>query len=205
MPQPSEISHAGPGQHSAEPEYSREERELLLHLAHAAILSALERRDLAPPVLPANLSQHLSEPRGAFTTLYARGKLRGCVGYPTALLPLHRTVMETARAAAFDDPRFVAVTLAEAPELLVSISVLSPLRPILPDAIEIGRHGLLITDGYRRGLLLPQVPVEHGWDRITFLEQTCAKASLPPDAWRNPQIKIEAFTAEIFSDPGCEE
>ena len=88
-------------------------------------------------------------------------ELRGCVGYPTALLPLYRTIVETARAAAFDDPRFVAVTLAEAPQLLVSISVLSPLRPISPDAIEIDRHGLLITSGSHRGLLLPQVPLEH--------------------------------------------
>jgi AmmeMemoRadiSam system protein A len=205
MPLPSEISNAGPGHPGVEPEYSREERKLLLQLAHAAILSTLEGRDLAPSMLPPRFSEHLSEPRGAFTTLYANGKLRGCVGYPTALLPLYRTIVETARAAAFDDPRFVPVTLAEGPLLLVSISVLSPLHPILPDAIEIGRHGLLITDGSRRGLLLPQVPVEHGWDRITFLEQTCAKASLPPDAWRNPQIKIEAFTAEVFADAGCEE
>jgi AmmeMemoRadiSam system protein A len=135
--------------------------------------------------------------------LYAEGKLRGCVGYPTALLPLHRTVMETARAAAFDDPRFAPVTLVEAPKLRVSISVLSPLRSIVAEAIEVGRHGLLISDGGRRGLLLPQVPVEQGWDRITFLEQTCVKASLPSDAWRNSQIiKIEAFTAEVFADAG---
>ena len=177
---------------------------MLLRLAHDAILSALAGRELAPFTPPANLSEHLSEPRGAFTTLYGMGKLRGCVGYPTALLPLHRTVMETARAAAFDDPRFVPVTLAEAPELLVSISVLSPLCPILADAIEVGRHGLLITDGVRRGLLLPQVPVEQGWDRVTFLEQTCRKASLPLDAWRSAQVKIEAFTAEVFADAGCE-
>jgi AmmeMemoRadiSam system protein A len=208
MPLPSEISPAGPGHPGAEPEFSREERKLLLQLAHAAIVSVLKKCDLDSSLLPTNLAEfrsgHLAEPRGAFTTLYANGKLRGCVGYPTALLPLYQTIVETARAAAFDDPRFAPVTLAEAPLLLVSISVLSPLHPILPDAIEIGRHGLLITDGSRRGLLLPQVPVEHGWDRVTFLQQTCAKASLPPDAWRNPQIKIEAFTAEIFADVGCE-
>ena len=173
---------------------------MLLQLAHAAILSALETPELAVAVLPAVLVEHLSEPRGAFTTLYAREKLRGCVGYPTAILPLHRTVMETARAAAFDDPRFAPVTLLEAQELRISISVLSPLRSILPEAIEVGRHGLLISHGSRRGLLLPQVPVEHGWDRVTFLEQTCRKASLPLDAWRNPETKIEAFTAEAFAD-----
>jgi AmmeMemoRadiSam system protein A len=203
MPLPSEISHSAPPHTGAKPEYSPEERKLLLWLAHVAILSALEKSELDAPV-PAHLTGHLSEPRGAFTTLYAKGKLRGCVGYPTALLPLHRTIVETARAAAFDDPRFVAVTLAETSDLRISISVLSPLRPILPEEIEVGCHGLLITGGSRRGLLLPQVPVEHGWDRVTFLEQTCAKASLPHDAWRNPQVKIEAFTAEVFADEGWE-
>jgi uncharacterized protein len=203
MPPPSEISHsAHPG---AKPEYSPEEREVLLRIAHAAVASALEKHEPDTSALPSHLAQHLAEPRGAFTTLYAKGKLRGCVGYPTALLPLHRTIVETARAAAFDDPRFVAVTLAEVPDLRISISVLSPLRPIAVEEIEVGRHGLLITGGSRRGLLLPQVPVEHAWDRITFLEQTCAKAGLPLDDWRNPQIKIEAFTAEVFADAGCEE
>jgi AmmeMemoRadiSam system protein A len=204
MPPPSEIS-GSPAQAGTPPEYSPEERALLLRLARAGILSALEGRELDPSAhLSTHLSEHLSEPRGAFTTLYARGKLRGCVGYPTTLLPLHRTVIETARAAALDDPRFVPVTLGEFPELRISISVLSPLSPILPEAIEVGRHGLLITGGAHRGLLLPQVPVEHGWDRITFLEQTCRKASLPLDAWRNTQIRIEVFTAEVFADAGCE-
>jgi AmmeMemoRadiSam system protein A len=205
MPLPSEIPHSAHS--SAKPEYNLEERQFLLRLAHAAILSAIEAegRELAAPSVPAHLLEHLSEPRGAFTTLYSKGKLRGCVGYPTALLPLYRTVMETARAAAFEDPRFVPVTQDEAPELLISISVLSLLFPIAADAIEVGRHGLLITDGARRGLLLPQVPTEHGWDRITFLEQTCRKAGLSPAAWRSPQAKIEAFTAEVFADPGCRE
>ena len=203
MPLPSEIPYST--HPSAQPEYSAEERELLLRLAHDAILSAIEGRELETSVWSDHLSEHLSEPRGAFTTLYAEGKLRGCVGYPTALLPLHRTVIETARAAAFDDPRFAPVTRIEVPELRLSISVLSPLRNILADEIEVGRHGLLISGGVHRGLLLPQVPLEHGWDRIRFLEQTCRKASLPLDAWRNPQVTIEAFTAEVFADAGCEE
>jgi len=202
MPLPSEIPYST--HPNAQPEYSPEERELLLRLAHDAILSAIEGRELETSAWSDHLSEHLSEPRGAFTTLYAEGKLRGCVGYPTALLPLHRTVIETARAAAFDDPRFAPVTRIEVPELRLSISVLSPLRSILADEIEVGRHGLLISGGAHRGLLLPQVPLEHGWDRITFLEQTCRKASLPLDAWRNPQVTIEAFTAEVFADAGCE-
>jgi AmmeMemoRadiSam system protein A len=201
MPLPSEISHSTvPG---AKPEYSPEERELLLRLAHAAIVSAIEGHELDLSAVPAHLLEHLSEPRGAFTTLYAHGTLRGCVGYPTALLPLSRTVIETARAAAFDDPRFVPVTLSEVPNILISISVLSPLRTAKAEEIEVGRDGLLITDGARRGLLLPQVPVEHRWDRIMFLEQTCRKAGLPLDAWRSSQAKIEAFTAEVFADAGC--
>ena len=108
-------------------------------------------------------------------------------------------MIETARAAAFDDPRFVPLSLDEARDPSVSISVLSPLEPISPEQVEVGRHGLLVSDGVRRGLLLPQVPLEHGWDRIAFLEQTCRKAGLPLDAWRMG-ASIEAFTAEVFGD-----
>ena len=111
-----------------------------------------------------------------------------------------RTVAESARGAAFDDSRFPPVTRDHAPELRVSLSVLSPLHPVRPEQVEIGRHGLLISRGYSRGLLLPQVPLEHGWDRIAFLEQTCRKAGLPPNAWQTG-AKLEAFTAEIFADP----
>jgi len=79
------------------------------------------------------------------------------------------------------------------------LSILTPPEPISPDAVEIGRHGLLISMGGFRGLLLPQVPIEHGWDRITFFEQTCRKAGLPRDAWQKG-AKIEAFTAEVFGE-----
>ena len=113
--------------------------------------------------------------------------------------PLYRAVAETARAAAFEDSRFLPVTKEEAPRLEVSLSVLSGLFPIHPEAVEVGRHGLVISQGGRRGLLLPQVPTENGWDRETFLEQSCRKAGLPGDAWRKG-AGIEAFTAEVFSD-----
>jgi uncharacterized protein len=177
-------------------EFSPDERTLLLRLAHDSIASALDQRDLslAPP------SAHLAEPRGAFTTLYYRGGLRGCVGFVFAVTPLYRTIAESARGAAFDDSRFSPVTRDEAPELQVSLSILSAPQPIPADHIEIGRHGLLISFGHYRGLLLPQVPVEHGWDRIQFLEQTCRKAGLPLNAWQTG-AKLEAFTAEVFSDP----
>jgi len=195
MSPPSEVSSPVRAREDALPEYSAEERSLLLQIAHEAILSLLEGRDVSL-FTP---SAHLAEPRGVFTTLYLNTHLRGCVGYPTALLPLYRAVMETARAAAFDDPRFLPLKAEEASAIKVSLSVLSPVRPISPEEIGVGRHGLLIWEGQRRGLLLPQVAIEHGWDAVTFLEQTCRKAGLPPNAWRG-DAKLEAFTAEVFGE-----
>jgi AmmeMemoRadiSam system protein A len=176
-------------------EFSPDERNLLLRLAHDAIAASLDQRELSldPP------SAHLAEPRGAFTTLYYRGSLRGCVGYVFPVTPLYRTIAETARGAAFDDSRFSPVTHDENSELKVSLSVLSPPQPIQAEQVEIGRHGLLISLGLHRGLLLPQVPVEHRWNRIQFLEQTCRKAGLPLNAWQTG-ARLEAFTAEVFAD-----
>ena len=177
-------------------EFSREQRRILLGIARAAILAFLEQRSLADPE---GLPAPLVEPRGVFSTLYHNGQLRGCVGYAAAVAPLHRAVAETARAAAFEDSRFPPVTLEEASGLEISLSVLSPLFPVRPEAVEVGRHGLAVSLGGRRGLLLPQVPVEHGWERETFLDQTCRKAGLPLDAWRRGAT-LEAFTAEVFGD-----
>jgi AmmeMemoRadiSam system protein A len=198
-PQPENLA-AGPPANcrsgsAGENEFTSEERAILLKVAHESILSALEQREilLTPP------SPHLSEPRGAFTTIYFHGLLRGCVGYVFPVTSLYRTVAETARAAAFEDTRFSPVTLEEVPALAVSLSVLSLLNSIRPEEVEVGRHGLVVSDGRRRGLLLPQVPVDHQWDRITFLEQTCRKAGLALDAWQNGAT-LEAFTAEVFAD-----
>jgi AmmeMemoRadiSam system protein A len=112
---------------------------------------------------------------------------------------VYRAVIETARAAAFEDTRFYPVKLGEVENLAVELSILSPPRPIAAEEVEIGRHGLLISLSGHRGLLLPQVPVERDWDRVTFLEQTCRKAGLPPDAWQKGAL-IEAFTAEVFGE-----
>src|SRR5690242_14025927 len=119
--------------------FSAQERALLLQLAHKAIAAALEGHEISvtPP------SPHLAEPRGAFTTLYYRGELRGCVGYVFPVTSLYRTVAESARGAAFDDSRFPPVTRDQAAELKVSLSILSPLHPVQPGQVEIGRHGLL--------------------------------------------------------------
>jgi AmmeMemoRadiSam system protein A len=176
-------------------EYSFPERALLLHLAHQSIEAGLENRSLSvtPP------SDHLAEFRGAFTTLHLHDRLRGCIGYVSPNQPLFRTVAETARAAAFGDPRFAPVTLEEAADLKVEISVLSPLCPIAANDVVVGRHGLVVAQGNRRGLLLPQVPVEWDWDRETFLSQTCLKAGLPADAWLRG-AELQAFTAEVFGE-----
>jgi uncharacterized protein len=191
-------------------EFSSEERNQLLRLAHDSISSALEHREIStePP------TPHFAEPRGVFTSIYLRHdrpgqdspgrngpgeKLRGCVGYVLPTCPVYRAVAETARAAAFDDNRFPPVTREEAPHLAIELSILSPPQSIELEEIEIGRHGLLISWQGRRGLLLPRVPVEHAWDRTIFLEQTCRKAGLPPDAWQKGAT-IEAFTAEVFGE-----
>src|SRR3984893_18994054 len=132
------------------PEFSPEERRLLLRLAHDAILSALEGRDipLDPP------TDHFAEPRGAFTSLYLQGQLRGCVGYVLPVSPVYRAVADTARAAAFEDTRVRPVTQPEASQLEIELSILSPPQPISIEAIEVGRHGLLIGMAGNRGLLL---------------------------------------------------
>jgi AmmeMemoRadiSam system protein A len=179
----------------ADGEFSAEERAALLRLAHESILSALQHREISldPP------TPHFAEPRGAFTSLYLHGQLRGCVGFVSPASSVYRTVVDTARAAAFEDIRFRPVTIDEARDLQIELSVLSPPAPIAAEAVEVGRHGLLIGMAGHRGLLLPQVPLENHWDRVTFLEQTCRKAGLPLDAWQKGAA-IEAFTAEVFGE-----
>ena len=201
----SPLQHNSPSAGVSIPEFSSEERALLLRLAHDAISSAVQHREISldPP------TPHFSEPHGVFTSLYLRKdlpradrrgeELRGCVGYVLPTCSVYRAVAETARAAAFDDTRFSPVTREEALHLEIELSILSPPQPIQAEEIEVGRHGLLIGWHGRRGLLLPQVPVERGWDRTTFLEQTCRKAGLPLDAWKK-DATIEAFTAEVFGD-----
>ena len=176
-------------------EYSLEERATLLRLAHRSIEAAIAgvKVEMIPP------NDHLAEHRGAFTTLHLDGKLRGCIGYVFPTQSLYRTVAETARAAAFDDPRFEPVNEEQAPRLKIEISVLSLLRPAAAEQVVIGKHGLVVQQGSRRGLLLPQVPLEWDWDRETFLAQTCLKAGLPSDAWLRG-AELHVFTAEVFGE-----
>jgi len=183
-----------------EGQLTSEERAALLRIARTTIEARI-RGDRAPDVEVD--SDVLKERRGAFVTLHLHGQLRGCIGYVEAYKPLHETVREMAEAAAFSDPRFPPVTEVEVPELEIEISVLSPLREIRDaEEIEVGVHGILLAQGHRQGLLLPQVATEYGWDRKTFLEHTCVKAGLPRNAWRDREVRIRVFSAEVFGEEG---
>lgn len=141
----------------------------------------------------------LKENRGAFVTIQKKGQLRGCIGYIEGRGPLHKTIEEMAEAAAFRDPRFAPVKEKELPELEIEISVLTPLKKITDvNEIEVGKHGIYIKSGWYSGLLLPQVATDYGWDRQTFLENTCQKAGLPTNAWKEKNIEIYIFSADIF-------
>lgn len=133
-------------------------------------------------------------------TLTIRGALRGCIGHVIGFVPLWRAVEENAVAAAFNDPRFPPLDAGELDAVRIEISVLSPLVGCPPEEIRVGRDGLLVERGSSRGLLLPQVATEYGWDRDTFLDHTCRKAGLERGCWRDPATSISRFSAEIFSE-----
>jgi len=174
-----------------------EEQGACLKLARQAIAHYLKTgSSLRTPVKEGVLK----EKRGAFVTLTVAGDLRGCVGYPLPVKPLDETIIEMAIAAASQDTRFDPLAPREMDRLRIEISVLGLPEPIAsPTNVEVGRHGIIVSKGYYRGLLLPQVPVEHAWDRETYLRHGCLKAGLGPDEWKKG-AKIEVFTAQVFSE-----
>ena len=183
----------------AETSLNDSERRELLQVARRSVEAAVKQTAYAPPT---PTDQVLLRERGAFVTLTKKGELRGCIGYVMPLKPLYQVVAEVARAAALEDSRFPPVTANELDQLEYEISVLSPFRHLLDvKQIEIGRHGLLMRQGSREGVLLPQVPVEQHWDRRTFLEQAALKAGLPPQAWQSDDTDIFTFSALVFSRP----
>lgn len=177
----------------------RASRAELIAIARSAVEGAV--RQGRPPE-PQSDNPALQEPRGAFVTIKIDGRLRGCIGNfgirdATAL---YRTVSEMAAAAAVHDPRFPPLRSEELPRIELEISALSPLRPVGDvGEIEVGRHGIYITKGFRSGVLLPQVATEYGWDRETFLEQTSRKAGLGPEEWKEGST-ISVFEAEVFGE-----
>jgi len=173
-----------------------EDQQRLLRLAR----QALEARVHKAPPPPVEYGGALDWPCGAFVTIHCRGDLRGCLGRVEVNAPLADTIAHLAAVVSDSDPRFNPVSARELSDISLEISVLTPEEEVRSiDQIEIGRHGLIIEQGHRRGLLLPQVATEHGWNRETFLDHTCRKALLPPDAWRRG-ARILVFEAQVFGE-----
>jgi AmmeMemoRadiSam system protein A len=167
----------------------------LLTIAREALEARVRRTPVPKPDVSEDHPRH-----GAFVTIFCKGELRGCLGRLTSDLPLLHLVVHLAQEVADADPRFERVRPGELDEILLEVSVLTPEREILSvDEIEVGRHGLIVEQGSRRGLLLPQVPTEHGWDRDTFLDHTCLKAGLAADAWQRG-ARIFVFEAQVFGE-----
>jgi len=179
-------------------ELSEQDQSYLLKIARQVILAKCQNSKLGLEVPKATI---LHEKRGAFVTLNKHDQLRGCLGFVEGFKPLYQTITEMAEAAAFEDPRFPKVQLNEVEDLKIEISVLTPLDLIQDiDQIKVGIHGLLIKKGNYQGLLLPQVATHYNWDRYTFLNQTCLKAGLQIDSWRDSNVEIYIFSAQIFSE-----
>ena len=175
---------------------TQEEKQALKDLVYQSIQKEITGKDEPLPEPP---TERLLEHFGAFVTLKVQGRLRGCIGHVLGDKPLWDTVREMAVCAAMQDPRFPPMHLEELEQAQVEISVLSPMRQVEdPEAVEPGRHGLMIQRGFHSGLLLPQVATEWGWDRETFLDQTCLKAGLPRGCWRSKKVQLLVFEAEVF-------
>ena len=175
---------------------SDSDRRILLHIAREAIVAHAGGGPAPSPAGAAGLDRH----GGAFVTLHKRGELRGCIGHIEADDLLVRVVARCAVAASSTDPRFPAVSSAEVAELSIELSLLGPLEAIAgPEEIEIGKHGLVVEKSWHRGLLLPQVATEWKWDAAQFLAQTCRKAGLSHEAWKQG-AKIWRFEAEVFGE-----
>jgi len=174
------------------------EKKELLKAARASIEACVNKKlKMLNPVVE---SEALKNDAGAFVSIHKNGRLRGCIGVFASKDPLWKTVQDMAKSAATQDPRFVPVEAEELPSIDIEISVLSPSRKITDvNEIEVGRHGIYIMQGRNRGVLLPQVAIDHGFDRDEFLSETCIKAGLDPEAWRNG-AEIYIFEAEIFGE-----
>ena len=178
--------------------FDRTQRRQLLALARSVIDEQVRHGRPQPPACP---DPALAVPRGCFVTIKQHGQLRGCIGTFQAERPLWQNVAQMAAAAATGDPRFYPMQAADLADFALEISVLTPMRAIAAVAeIEVGRHGLYLELGSYRGVLLPQVASEYGWDRDTFLRQTCHKAGLPANAWQSEKCRIYTFSAEVFGE-----
>jgi AmmeMemoRadiSam system protein A len=175
---------------------SPDDQQRLLRLARQCLEARVRREKPPRPDRGGGLDAHM----GAFVSIHHQGDLRGCLGHLETDRPIAENVAHLAAVVSDSDPRFAPISVAELSGLELEISALSPEQEITDiNAIEVGRHGLIIELGHRRGLLLPQVATEYGWDRETFLDHTCLKAGLPADAWRHG-ARIFIFEAQVFAE-----
>ena len=176
-----------------------EEKKFLLKTARATIISFFTKESVLEPDY--NSHPVYKSKAGAFVTLMEFGSLRGCIGYIISDQPLFETVCEAAIQASQNDPRFPSVKQSEIKNLSIEISILSEPFPLNSyDEIEIGKHGLILEEKGRRGLLLPQVPVEHHMNKEQYLDAICQKSGFPAGYWKTKQLKLNAFTATVFSE-----
>lgn len=178
------------------------EKKALLELARRSLVAAVNRTDgrLDLNSLSNDTAGSIAHHGGAFVTLLCNGRLRGCIGQLPSAAKLVQVVAHCAYAVASEDPRFPRVQADELPSIEIELSLLSDLFEIQKEEIEPGRHGLFVTNGSHRGVLLPQVALQFHWDRARFLEATCEKAGLARNAWKDDSTRVQAFTAEVFSE-----
>lgn len=177
---------------------TKEEKIYALKLARKTLENYFSGKE--EKIVPPQEYKNLWEKRGVFVTLTKEGKLRGCIGVLEPIYPLYEGIQKMALSSALEDPRFIPLSFEELPQIEIEISVLSPLKPGKIEEIKIGEHGIYLVKGSRRGVLLPQVPVEYNWDKKTFLEHVCLKAGLHPNCYKEPDTKIYLFTAEVFRE-----
>lgn len=182
---------------------THEEKKILIKTARTSIESIFNGNKPEPP----DYESHpvLMSKAGAFVTLTIGGDLRGCIGYIISENPLFETVWDAAQSAAISDPRFSPLNENELDKIEIEISVLSEPYPMKNyEEIELGKHGLICSEMGRRGLLLPQVPIEHGMTKEDFLTAICRKTGIPEDLWQKKVLNIDLFTANVFSEKELE-
>ncbi|MCP4674934.1 MAG: AmmeMemoRadiSam system protein B [Deltaproteobacteria bacterium] len=182
--------------------FTAKDRRYLMELAKKSVAAAAKGESFEPGEAPSRI---ISEKGAAFVTLKKAGKLRGCIGHVIARVPLLQCVSDVARSATIHDTRFSPVRPDELDDLSYEISVLTAPEPIKPEDVVVGRDGLIMERGGRSGLLLPQVPIEWGWNREQFLAHTCRKAGLPLDCWKDPDTKVESFRAIVWGEEDLED
>jgi len=180
---------------------------MAVRLAREALTKYIDKKTL---IKPDGLPAVFDEKRGVFVTLHLEGELRGCIGYPQPVMSLGRAIVDSAINACARDPRFPCVRPGELKKIEVEVTILTKPEPydapkkMLPDLVQIGRDGLIVSKGPFSGLLLPQVAPEWGFDAMDFLSQTCLKAGLPADAWLDEDTLVQHFQAQIFAEASPE-